>query len=296
MKTLLFYCTLFFLLLGSLQAQAQNTIARQRQPQFQHDPLNPMVHDPVLAKEGDTYYMFCTGMGVGRFASKDLKEWNILPGCFPEVPASVKNVFPAAGNHLWAPDIIFHNGLWHLTYSSSAFGKNTSVIGHATSPTLDPESKDYKWTDCPIIIQSVPNRDNWNAIDSNIIFDENGTLWMTFGSFWGGMKMVKLTSNMDQVAEPEEWYTLSRRPRSFELDETNPGDGAVEAPFIYKHGDWYYLLVSFDYCCRGKDSTYKVAVGRSKRVEGPYLDKEGKSMVVVVVALYWKVMVRIGLQ
>ena len=277
MRTILFYCALPLLFICTI-LQAQESAVTQRRPQFRHDPLNPMVHDPVLAKEGNTYYMFCTGMGVGRFSSKDLKVWERQPGCFTDVPASVKNVFSDAGNHLWAPDIIFHNGLWHLFYSSSAFGKNTSVIGHATSPTLDSESNDYEWTDNGIVIQSVPNRDNWNAIDPNIIIDDNGSPWMNFGSFWGGMKLVKLTNNLNEVSQPEEWRTLSRRPRSFAIDEANPGDAAVEAPFIYKHGNWYYLFVSFDYCCRGKDSTYKVVVGRSKSVEGSYLDKEGENM------------------
>lgn len=83
---------------------------------------------------------------------------------------------------------------------------------------------------------------------------------------------------MNAVAQPEEWYSLSRRKRTFELDDKNPGDGAVEAPFIMKHGDYYYLFVSFDYCCRGEKSDYKVVVGRSKTVTGPYLDKEGMPM------------------
>ena len=154
---------------------------------------------------------------------------------------------------------------------------HVSGIG-AQNPTLDPASPDFKWTDHGKIIQSVPNRDMWNAIDPNIIVDEDGTPWMNFGSFWDGIKMVKLTKDMMQVAQPEEWYSLCRRERSFELDDKDPGDGAVEAPFIMKHGDYYYLFVSFDYCCRGLKSNYKVVVGRSKSVTGPYVDKEGKSM------------------
>ena len=94
----------------------------------------------------------------------------------------------------------------------------------------------------------------------------------------GGIKLVKLTKDLMQVAQPEEWYSISRRPRTFTLDDNDPGDGAVEAPFISIHGDYYYLYVSFDYCCRGLKSDYKVAVGRSKSITGPYLDKDGKSL------------------
>lgn len=273
MKQVLFWCILS--LLVGVAVQAQEAANPQKRPRFTHDPYNPMVHDPVLAKENGTYYLFCTGMGVSCFSSVDLKKWEKLPNCFTEVPESVKAAFPKAHNHLWAPDIIYHNGLWHLFYSCSAFGKNTSVIGHATSPTLDPNRADYGWTDCGVVIQSIPNRDSWNAIDPNIIIDEKGTAWMNFGSFWDGIKMFKLTPDLNAPAIPEEWYSLSRRAPAF---AANSGDTSVEAPFIYKHGNWYYLLVSFDYCCKGKESTYKVAVGRSETVEGPYLDKDGKRM------------------
>ena len=101
---------------------------------------------------------------------------------------------------------------------------------------------------------------------------------MDFGSFWNGMKLVKLTKDLSAVAEPQEWRTVCARERAFFLDDNDPGDAAVEAPFIFKKGDWYYLLVSYDYCCRGINSDYKIVVGRSKDVKGPYLDKEGKSL------------------
>ena len=101
---------------------------------------------------------------------------------------------------------------------------------------------------------------------------------MTFGSFWDGIKLVRLTDDLNAVAEPQEWYSISRRQRSVSVKSEDAGDGAVEAPFIMKHGEYYYLFVSFDYCCRGLKSDYKVAVGRSKDVRGPYLDRDGKSM------------------
>ena len=56
------------------------------------------------------------------------------------------------------------------------------------------------------------------------------------------------------------------------------GRNAIEAPFIFKHDHYYYLFVSWDYCCRGTKSNYRVAVGRSKSVSGPYLDRDGKDM------------------
>ena len=55
-------------------------------------------------------------------------------------------------------------------------------------------------------------------------------------------------------------------------------ENPVEAPFIFRHGEYYYLFVSWDYCCKGMNSSYKVVVGRSRNIEGPYLDRNGNDM------------------
>lgn len=243
-------------------------------------PIDKVLsHDPVMIKQGDTYYLFATGRGISVLSSKDLKTWTFEKPVFETAPVWVNegNV-PGFRNHIWAPDIFFQDGQYYLYYSCSAFAKNTSAIGVATNKTLDPASPDFKWIDHGIVVQSVPNRDLWNAIDPNISVDENGEPWMVFGSFWDGMKMVKLDKTLTKVAEPQSWITVARRERSFSLPDTDPGDAAIEAPFIFKKGDWYYLFVSWDYCCRGEKSTYKVVVGRSKTMAGPYLDQDGKDM------------------
>lgn len=236
------------------------------------------VHDPVMIKEGDSYHLFCTGRGVAHWSSTDMKNWKQEKPVFETAPQWAVDAVPGYRGHTWAPDISYHNGLYYLYYSVSAFGKNTSCIGVATNKTLDPASPDYKWTDHGKVIQSVPGRDMWNAIDPNLVFDDDGQPWLAFGSFWSGMKLVKMAPNLLSVAEPQVWHTISKRERSFKTDDYDPGEGAVEAPFIFKKNGYYYLFVSFDYCCRGKDSTYKIVVGRSDKVQGPYLDKEGVRM------------------
>jgi arabinan endo-1,5-alpha-L-arabinosidase len=72
-------------------------------------------------------------------------------------------------------------------------------------------------------------------------------------------------------------YNLARRPREGE-HQTPPVEGAIEAPFIVRHGKYWYLFASYDFCCRGPNSTYNVRVGRSGRVTGPYVDRDGKPM------------------
>lgn len=238
-----------------------------------------IVHDPVMIKQGDTYYLFCTGRGISIFSSKDMKSWTPQKQIFENAPTWVTpEMVPDFKNHIWAPDVVYHNNQYYVYYSCSAFAKNTSAIGVVTNKTLDPKSPDYKWVDHGPVVISVPNRDMWNAIDPNIAFDENNEPWMAFGSFWDGMKMVKLNKDLTKVAQPEQWVTLARRERSFNLADTDPGDAAIEAPFIFKKGEYYYLFVSWDYCCRGEKSTYKVVVGRSKTMAGPYLDKDGKDL------------------
>jgi arabinan endo-1,5-alpha-L-arabinosidase len=239
----------------------------------------PGNHDPVAIKEGDTYYVFSTGRGINVLSSTDMVTWKPEKAVFDPIPQWPAQTIPGfRGNSFWAPDIIKRGDTYYIYYSASAFGENTSAIGVATAKTLDPASPDFGWTDHGKVIQSIPGRDFWNAIDPNIIIDEEGTPWMNFGSFWGGIMMVKLNSDMLSVAQPEEWYALCRRERNYLLDITDPGNGAVEAPFIFRKGDYYYLFVSFDYCCRGARSDYKVVVGRSKDVRGPYLDRNGFDM------------------
>lgn len=255
------------------------TLDPLQRPEPPHgDPSRPIAHDPVVATEGDTIYAFSTGYGIMQMHSVDLKTWVVDGPCLEALPAWIKEHNPDATMHLWAPDIIFANGLWHLYYCSSVFGKNISVIGHLTNKTLNRASKEYKWKDEGLVLESIPHRDFWNAIDPNIFHCADGSAWMTFGSFWGGIKLVRLDSSLSRPAEPQQWYTLSQRPRTQLIDDEEAGDGAVEAPFIFKRGGWFYLFVSFDYCCRGENSTYHVVCGRSRNIYGPYEDVNGIRM------------------
>jgi beta-xylosidase len=238
----------------------------------------PDLHDPVIIRQHDTYYLFSTGRGISMMSSTNLRDWKYEGPVFSEPLTWAQELIPGFRHHIWAPDIIFHDDTYHLFYSVSAFGKNTSAIGRASTPTLDRTDPAYKWTDHGLVLQSVVHRDFWNAIDPHIIIDEGGTPWMSFGSFWGGLKLVKLTNDLSSVTEPQEWHTLVKGQRSPFLDDSEPGDGAVEAPFIFKKGNYYYLFASYDYCCRREKSDYNIRVGRSRTVQGPYLDKEGNSM------------------
>jgi arabinan endo-1,5-alpha-L-arabinosidase len=232
------------------------------------------VHDPVMIREDSTYYVFCTGMGISVWSSHDRAHWHKESPVFAQPPAWAVQLVPGYRGHTWAPDISFYQGKYYLFYAVSTFGKNNSAVGLAVSGTLHTPH----WEDRGMVIHSVPGRDLWNAIDPNLVIDSAGTPWLTFGSFWEGIKLVQLRADLGGPAQPERWYTLATRPRDPDLADTLAGNGAIEAPFVFHHGDWYYLFVSFDYCCRGAASNYRVVVGRSHMVYGPYVDRDGVTM------------------
>lgn len=238
-----------------------------------------IIHDPVAIEAEGKFYIFGTGPGIESAVSEDKVNWTKYSSqVFDPMPDWFKKEVPKFNGHVWAPDVLFHDGKYYLYYSISSFGKNLSCIGVATNTTLDRTEKEYKWEDHGIVLKSIPGRDNWNAIDPNIVFDENNVPWLSFGSFWNGLKLVKLNNDLISIAEPQQWYTIAARPRNPDMKEKDAGNGAVEGPFIIKKDKYYYLFVSFDLCCRGAKSTYNVRVGRSKSVTGPYLDKEGVKM------------------
>lgn len=237
------------------------------------------VHDPVMAKEGNKYYVFSTGPGITFYSSTNMKDWKPEGRVFEGQPKWAKTVAPSFDGHIWAPDIHHHNGKYYLYYSVSGFGKMTSGIGVTVNKTLDPQSPDYKWVDQGLLLQSVPGRDLWNAIDSNIVMDDKGTAWMSFGSFWAGLKLVKLDASHTKLAEPQEWKTIAARARPAFTPDDMAGPAEIEAPFIFRKNGYYYLFASWGLCCGKEKSTYHVVVGRSRSVTGPYLDKEGKDMV-----------------
>ena len=243
----------------------------------------PFVHDPVLACEDGVYYLYCTGHGITQMTSTDRQHWTLSrEGVLPngKIPAWTHDSVPGFETHIWAPDVVKYWGKWYMGYSCSTFGKNTSAIGLLSNKCLS--DKDG-WKDEGCIVASRGNRDDWNAIDPNFIIDEKGKPWMTWGSFWDGIQLIPLDKTMHpkKGAKPQ---TIARRHAVGDASaEPNPtskfaGTNAIEAPFIMRHGGYYYLFVSWDYCCRGIKSNYRVAVGRSKKVAGPYLDRDGKPM------------------
>jgi arabinan endo-1,5-alpha-L-arabinosidase len=225
------------------------------------------AHDPsTIVRCKSEFWVFYTGRGIPSYHSKDLRNWEPGPRVFTNSPAWVSEAVPGNRNqYFWAPDIIYFKDRYLLYYSVSTFGKNTSAIGLASNSTLDPNDSNYLWKDEGIVIQSQETND-FNTIDPSVTLDGKGGLWLAFGSFWAGIKLVQL--------DPTTGKRISADLPKYSLAYNE----SIEAACIYPHGGHYYLFVNWGRCCRGVDSTYNIRVGRSVQISGPYLDANGKDL------------------
>ncbi len=221
------------------------------------------THDPsrVVKGQDGNYIYFCTGPLMPMRYSKDFVHWQGKNGVMTDIPQWAHEHVPKGNKWIWAPDIIFDKAIkkWVVFFSYSTFGSRRSAIGTLTSPDLKIDST---WTDAGMVIASDESS-NYNCIDACPIYDEKGALWMTFGSWNTGIKLVQL--------DPK---TLKANSELFSLAGSDQTD--MEASFLWHKGDYYYLFFNRGFCCRGVNSTYKILMGRSKKITGPYLDREGK--------------------
>jgi len=269
--------------MGGIAVVAAGLGIRLGRAQTAPQPLNSRlsgdiapVHDPCIARQGSTYYVFCTtqrGDAPGQIScreSKDLLNWKRTGTVFDQTPAWISQLIPDVRG-LWAPDISFHKGRYWLYYAASSFGSNVSAMGLATNATLDSASPDFHWKDEGLVFQSRKS-DDYNCIDPAHFVDRDGQRWLAFGSFWGGLKLMKVDAETGKpLAEPQ-LITLAARP------EPEGGPDPIEAAFLIERNGWYYLFASYDFCCKGAQSNYYTACGRSRRVTGPYVGRDGRRM------------------
>jgi arabinan endo-1,5-alpha-L-arabinosidase len=239
---------------------------------------NYWSHDPVMTRQGNTYYSFCTGQRTPIRYSTDMHNWALLGYVWPtpnavswwaqQVPAFDD---PPNNCNIWAPDISYFNDKYHLYYSISSSGTD-SCIGLATNTTLDPSDPCYAWVDSggPVICSETGY--SYNCIDPALFIDTHSTptrYWLAFGSFWTGIKMREI--------DPNTGLLLASNPNFYSI-ASRGAFGAIEASFIIFKDGYYYLFVSFDSCCNGASSTYNIRVGRATSVTGTYYDRNGTSM------------------
>jgi len=220
----------------------------------------PGLHDPstVIAENGK-YYVYATGNGLPVSTSDDGWTWRRAGGVMQAVPGGKPgpDVIARGGNNTWAPDVIRVGDKYFLYYAAPGT-QPKAAIGLLVGKTLDPESPDYKWEDAGPVVWSDGVEDS-NAIDPGVFRDPtNGTLWLTYGSYFGYIRLVELNPKTGQRLYPD------RKPVNVAINS--------EASIMIFHEGWYYLLVTHGSCCAGANSTYNIRMGRAKTVTGPFVD------------------------
>lgn len=237
------------------------------------------VLDPSIIRQGSTYYAFSTDVAgfptagdLPIHCSQDKVNWIACGRVFPAgIPAWVKAKVPGVIG-LWAPDVSYFNGEYHLYYNGSQLHTQQTVIGLVTNATLDPADPNYNWVDRGMVLASNPG-DDFNALDPTILVDSDGSVWLTYGSYWTGIKQRQV--------DPSTGMLLASNPIRYDL-ATRPGvpNNPIEGASLVRHGGYYYLFVSVDYCCESDVAAndYKQAVGRSTSPHGPFVDEDGTPM------------------
>ena len=233
------------------------------------------IHDPSLIEVDDVSIVYQTGQegGVHQGAiriktSPDGVTWSDAGAIGKGVPKWIEDEIGVRPRNIWAPSVSQHGDTWYLYYSMSIFGMNTSAIGLMTNADLDPAKPGEGWVDQGMVLKSGL-RDDFNAIDPFRVDTNDGRAWLTFGSFWEGIFLTELDPESGKLKDPDAEY----------INVANRGGAGIEAPSILEHDDDFYLFVSLDQCCRGADSTYRMAVGRADDITGPYLNRQGEPMV-----------------
>jgi arabinan endo-1,5-alpha-L-arabinosidase len=224
------------------------------------------MHDPsTIAVDNGRFYVFATGAGLPISVSDDGWTWRRAGSLMQALPGGRpgQDVIARGGNNTWAPDVIRVADKYFVYYSAPGT-QPKSAVGLLVGRTLDPDSPDYKWEDGGPIVWSDGIEDS-NAIDPGVLLDpNNGSLWLTYGSYFGYIRLVELDPKTGKRLHPES------KPVNIAINS--------EASVMIFHDGWYYLLVTHGSCCAGANSSYNIRMGRAKKVTGPFVDNMGVDM------------------
>ena len=239
--------------------------------------------DPDVLKADDGYfYMYCTntycemgnkGMQYDRgpiFQSKDLINWTWVGSVFDGHPQALNWGDKDAG--VWAPSVIKVGDHYNYYYALSLWGDSNPGIGVATS--LTPYGP---WTHYGKVLDSNLSGVK-NSIDSQPIYDEDGKLYLIWGSFYG-IGAVELTDDGTEVF----WGINNIKDHLYWIiDDNSNGQMDIninyEGSYIIKRNDSYYYFGSQGTCCDGVNSTYRVKAGKANKLLGKYYGSDGKTL------------------
>lgn len=242
---------------------------------------NVSVHDPTVYKDDDTYYMSATNGSILSAPSLEGPWTN--QGSVPR--ADWTSELPGLSGGLWAPHVQRIGDTFYYYYATSSFGTNNSAIGLKTTQTPEIPSS-YIDHGAPVITSGSadPGHATHNAIDPAILQDEEGNWWIVWGSHFDGIMVQQLGEDMTSVVG-DRYLVAHRGSEAFPVEDPGcpfpqgpcPNFNRIEGPSIFKRGGYFYLMTAWDWCCRanGNDNTYKIVIGRSRNINGPYVDKNG---------------------
>ncbi|MDR1720746.1 MAG: family 43 glycosylhydrolase [Dysgonamonadaceae bacterium] len=231
---------------------------------YQNPVVRKNIPDPsIIQVEDGSFYLYCTenARKLPIYHSPDLVNWDFVGNAFDG--AERPSFEPDAG--IWAPDINYINGKYVLYYSMSVWGGiQTCGIGVAVA-----DKPEGPFTDHGMLFRSN-GIGVTNSIDQ-FYFEDNGKKYLIWGSFCG-IYCIELSDDGLTIKPGAEKVRIAGK------DTQTFDDNGTEGSYILKRGDYYYFFGSTGTCCEGVKSTYRVVVGRSKSLFGPYLDKQGRSM------------------
>jgi len=245
--------TLLFLIFNTT---GTNLVKKDSTDYYKNPVINASLPDPTIIKAHDGYfYLYATEdtRNVPIYKSNNLIDWKFTGTAFTN---DTRPRFEPRGG-IWAPDIEYINGKYLLYYSMSRWGGvQTCGIGVAVA-----DKPEGPFTDKGKLF--ISNEIGvTNSIDQ-FVMEEDGKKYMFWGSFHG-IYAIELSDD-----------GLSLKPGA---EKIKVAGSAFEGTYIYKRNGYYYLFASIGSCCEGAKSTYKLVVGRSRNLFGPYVDKTGKDM------------------
>lgn len=221
--------------------------------------------DPTVIRTDEGFYLYATQTNsywIPIYFSKDLVNWEFKRSAFRNATRPKPDVLPDGGA-FWAPEIRYINGKYVLYFSWAKWGDGSkSYTAVATSDSPVGDFLNAK----PLLITDDFGS---NCIDQ-FYYEEDGKKYMFVGSF-NGIYVTELT---------DDGLSVKRGADGKPVLKKQVCGRAFEGTNIYKKGKYYYLFASINNCCpnNGMDSKYKVVVGRSENLLGPYVDRKGKDM------------------
>ena len=219
--------------------------------------------DPTVIRTEEGFYLYATQTNsywMPIYFSKDLVNWEFKRSAFRNATKPKPDVLPGGGA-FWAPEIRYINGKYVLYFSWAKWGDGS--ISYTAVATSDSPVGDFLNAKPLLITDDFGS----NCIDQ-FYYEEDGKKYMFVGSF-NGIYVTELTDDGLSVKRDADGKLVLKKQVC---------GRAFEGTNIYKKGKYYYLFASINNCCDGINSRYKVVVGRSEKLLGPYVDRKGKDM------------------